>query len=115
MATKFQPFAGGHTSEMLTIISSMDKTIYTPRIYVISESDTLSQQKLRDSAEKDRTDYFMETIQRPREVGQNWISSLLYTTPQTFYQCRGLIKEYRPNLVSAKKTWYYFGFSAIIK
>ena len=46
---------GGHTSEMLTLVSALDFTRYTPRTYIVSEGDTLSAQKAVD-LEKARQD-----------------------------------------------------------
>jgi beta-1,4-N-acetylglucosaminyltransferase len=37
---------GGHTSEALTLISSLPFHRYSPRTYIISEGDTLSAQKV---------------------------------------------------------------------
>lgn len=36
---------GGHTSEALSLLSALDFNRYVPRIYIISEGDTLSMQK----------------------------------------------------------------------
>ena len=37
--------AGGHTSEALSLLSALSFNRYVPRIYIISEGDTLSMQK----------------------------------------------------------------------
>ncbi|PIL36101.1 hypothetical protein GSI_01761 [Ganoderma sinense ZZ0214-1] len=37
--------SGGHTSEALSLLSALDFNRYAPRIYIISEGDTLSMQK----------------------------------------------------------------------
>lgn len=37
--------AGGHTSEALSLLSALNFNRYVPRIYIISEGDTLSMQK----------------------------------------------------------------------
>ncbi len=37
--------SGGHTSEALSLLSALDFNRYVPRIYIISEGDTLSMQK----------------------------------------------------------------------
>ncbi|KAF8135461.1 glycosyltransferase family 1 protein [Boletus edulis] len=37
--------SGGHTSEVLTLTSSLDFSRYSPRIYIVSEGDTLSASK----------------------------------------------------------------------
>lgn len=36
---------GGHTTEALTLVSALDFSRYTPRIYIISEGDSLSAEK----------------------------------------------------------------------
>lgn len=36
---------GGHTSEALTMVSALDFRRYSPRIYIVSEGDTLSAKK----------------------------------------------------------------------
>ena len=40
-------FLGGHTSEMLRIISKMDLEFYTPRKYVVADTDGHSAEKAR--------------------------------------------------------------------
>jgi beta-1,4-N-acetylglucosaminyltransferase len=37
--------AGGHTSEALALVSALDFSRYTPRLYIISEGDSLSAEK----------------------------------------------------------------------
>lgn len=39
---------GGHTSEALSLVSTLDFARYTPRLYIISEGDSLSAQKAYD-------------------------------------------------------------------
>ena len=41
-------YSGGHTSEALALVSSLDFTRYTPRKYIISEGDTLSARKAEE-------------------------------------------------------------------
>jgi hypothetical protein len=38
-------YSGGHTSEALLLLETLDFKRYTPRVYLISEGDTLSAQK----------------------------------------------------------------------
>ena len=38
-------YPGGHSSEALTLISSLDFSRYTPRTYLVSEGDSLSATK----------------------------------------------------------------------
>ena len=44
--------AGGHTTEALALVSSLDFVRYTPRTYIISDGDTLSAQKARELEER---------------------------------------------------------------
>ncbi|KAI0930423.1 hypothetical protein AcW1_009120 [Taiwanofungus camphoratus] len=80
--------SGGHTSEALMLLSSLDFSRYCPRMYIISEGDTLSAQKAlslesvkaadchpRPKSEPDASFSFI-TIPRARRVHQT-----LFTTP----------------------------------
>ncbi|KAJ4002100.1 glycosyltransferase family 1 protein [Lentinula boryana] len=80
--------SGGHTSEMLAMISSLDFDKYSPRIYIISEGDTLSERKAltleatktanSGSTSKNADAYTFLVIPRARKVHQS-----LLTTPST--------------------------------
>ncbi|GAA5799718.1 hypothetical protein HPULCUR_005135 [Helicostylum pulchrum] len=37
--------SGGHTAEMLQLVKSLDPTRYTPRSYILANTDTLSREK----------------------------------------------------------------------
>ena len=39
---------GGHTTEVLALVSALDFERYTPRTYIISDGDTLSAQKAHE-------------------------------------------------------------------
>ncbi|KII92585.1 glycosyltransferase family 1 protein [Plicaturopsis crispa FD-325 SS-3] len=79
--------SGGHTSEALTLLSTLDFARYSPRTYVVSEGDKLSAQKAlelesqKSAGEKNHTTsngYRILTIPRARRVHQS-----LVTTPPT--------------------------------
>ncbi|KAJ7287472.1 glycosyltransferase family 1 protein [Mycena rebaudengoi] len=76
--------SGGHTSEALSLISTLDFERYSPRTYIISEGDSLSAQKASDleiSKAKIATPldkYTILTIPRARHLHQS-----LVTTPPT--------------------------------
>jgi hypothetical protein len=40
-----QPCTGGHTSEILTLVSAVNFSRFTPRKYIVSEGDQLSARK----------------------------------------------------------------------
>jgi len=72
--------SGGHTSEALMLVSALDFSRYTPRIYIISEGDSLSAQKsvaLESLKQEQDTqhDYTLLTIPRARHVHQSLIST----------------------------------------
>ncbi|KAH7927148.1 glycosyltransferase family 1 protein [Leucogyrophana mollusca] len=80
--------SGGHTSEAMMLASALDFSRYSPRIYVVSEGDTLSAQKAAtleqlkaaDASSPNgqmRKQYKLEMIPRARRVHQ----SLLTTAP----------------------------------
>lgn len=66
--------SGGHTSEMIALARHMIHERYSPRLYIIANTDDLSEVKAR-KIEQDRSamegkDYFVHRIPRLREVGQ---------------------------------------------
>lgn len=81
--------SGGHSTEMLKIISSLPFTKFSPRLYLVSSGDTLSAQKCLDLENERKADamgdwgdngYFeLHFIKRTRKVNQS-----LLTTPFTF-------------------------------
>lgn len=88
--------SGGHTTEMLRLVKSLDRTIYTPRTYYIASSDKFSEEKLvafeeaaneKEEAErKEREvmkDWRIVYVPRAREVGQSYLSSLATTISST--------------------------------
>ncbi|KAF9465069.1 glycosyltransferase family 1 protein [Collybia nuda] len=79
--------SGGHTSEILTLVSAVNFSRYTPRKYIVSEGDHLSVQKaaalelLRfNNASKidvsNNEQYTILTIPRARQVHQSLLSTL---------------------------------------
>jgi len=72
--------SGGHTSEALMLMSSLDFGRYFPRTYIISQGDILSAQKAiaLESSCAPGTPYRFLTIPRARHVHQT-----LLTTPLT--------------------------------
>ncbi|KIJ40935.1 glycosyltransferase family 1 protein [Sphaerobolus stellatus SS14] len=75
--------SGGHTSEALTLLSSIYFERYTPRTYIVSQGDTLSIERARAFEEskaksKKNDEYRILEIPRARRVHQ-----FLLTTPPT--------------------------------
>ena len=74
---------GGHTSEMLALLSSLPADEYAPFVYIVSSGDTHSAAKARAFEEQYRATSKPRTqlcvsVPRARSVGQSWL-----TTPFT--------------------------------
>ena len=86
--------SGGHTSEMLRLVSALDTSKYFPRTYMLAETDTSSMCKLKTFNLEGQ----VEVIPRSREVGQSWISTIFTTLKATLASAKVLWK-YRPKLL----------------
>ncbi|XP_018767735.2 UDP-N-acetylglucosamine transferase subunit ALG14 homolog isoform X1 [Serinus canaria] len=81
--------SGGHTTEILRLLSCLSES-YSPRHYVLADSDKMSEAKIR-SFEQKRAETFSESqfsldrIPRSREVRQSWTSSVLTTLYSILY------------------------------
>ena len=109
--------AGGHTAEMMTLLGSFDRSIYTPRNYVVAATDAMSGQKAtafenqkiaalsqeRGSATNSTPpppplEYSITAIPRAREVGQSFRSSI-FTTLRAFYHAAFIVFSHRPDVL----------------
>lgn len=70
--------SGGHTAEMLHLTSNLDRKRYTPRIYVVAETDKMSMTKAIE-VEAASDDYRIIRVPRSREVRQSYASAVLST------------------------------------
>ncbi|XP_042512818.1 UDP-N-acetylglucosamine transferase subunit ALG14-like isoform X2 [Macadamia integrifolia] len=99
--------SGGHTAEMLNLISVLQKDRFTPRFYIAAWTDNMSLQKARvleDSLVNQTGDgkvleasQFMQ-IYRSREVGQSYLTSVgttLIATTHAFW----LMTKIRPQVI----------------
>ena len=86
--------SGGHTSEMLRLISVLDNKKYEPKMFMVAETDTSSRNKLNDI----KSDNEILVIPRSREVRQSWISTILTTINATLC-CFRLLWKHRPKLL----------------
>jgi len=85
--------SGGHTAEMLRLLSGMDLNHYHPRVYVAATNDRMSVEKV-EKFESDcgcKTDVDIRKIPRARQVRQSYWTSVLstlvafgYSFPLTF-------------------------------
>lgn len=91
--------SGGHTGEMIKLLSGMDLKIYQPIEFIIAQTDKMSPQKielLRDKGKK--FDYSINVIKRSRSVGQSYFTSIFSTILAIFYSIP-LIYRIKPQLL----------------
>ncbi|XP_050684488.1 UDP-N-acetylglucosamine transferase subunit ALG14 homolog [Leptidea sinapis] len=89
--------SGGHTTELLKIVTKMNLTKYSPRLYMMADSDNNSEAKI-NSAEKDTKDYQICKIPRSRNVHQPYMTSIFSTLHAVLY-CVPPILRFRPDVI----------------
>lgn len=98
--------SGGHTAEMLNLLSVLQKDRFTPRFYIAAATDNMSLQKARllenylaDKIGVGMVDstHFMQ-IYRSREVGQSYLTSI-WTTLIALAHALWLMIKIRPQVV----------------
>ncbi|XP_034028470.1 UDP-N-acetylglucosamine transferase subunit ALG14 homolog [Thalassophryne amazonica] len=94
--------SGGHTTEILRLMGSLSAA-YTPRHYVIAETDKMSEEKIctfeNCRAQRDSEPQFtICRIPRSREVHQSWSSSVLSTLNALSYSFP-LVFSLRPDMI----------------
>ena len=96
---------GGHTTEMLRLLSGMDKSYFTPRIYVSAVTDVMSEIHARAAESKhamlantDAQDVSFIRIARSREVKQSWLSTV-FSSLRTGIEAVPLLLRVQPQMV----------------
>lgn len=97
--------SGGHTTEILRLVGSLSGA-YSPRHYVIAESDEMSAKKIhslelaraQNNSTTEHTSYHLHRIPRSREVRQSWLSSV-FTTSYSMWFSFPLVHRIKPDLV----------------
>lgn len=79
--------SGGHTREMIKLLSSMDLSKYSPREYVMATSDTTSEKIVKDFERRSELpdECKITKILRSRRVGQSFISSIFSSAFSIIY------------------------------
>ncbi|KAG9390109.1 UDP-N-acetylglucosamine transferase subunit [Carpediemonas membranifera] len=91
--------SGGHTAEMMHLLTQVDTDDIAPRYYVHADSDAQSSQKAVSFEEKNGgKDYIIKSIPRARSVGQSYFTSI-FTTLYAFIFAFVLILRIRPKLL----------------
>jgi len=73
--------SGGHTSEVLRLMEALPSLRYSPRSYILADTDSTSLQRLEaaENSRKEKSDYEIFRIPRSREVRQSYASSVIST------------------------------------
>ncbi|CAB4000570.1 UDP-N-acetylglucosamine transferase subunit ALG14 homolog [Paramuricea clavata] len=90
----FQP-PGGHTKEMLTLLTGMSSCYY-PRIYIVANTDNMSAEKIKNFEKENK--YEFEKIPRSREVHQSWSSTVITTFKSVLFSFP-LVFRHKPQLI----------------
>lgn len=88
--------SGGHTAEMLRLMNKINKSKFTPRQYVVADTDTTSLVQLT-SAESG-TDWFIVSIPRSRHVNQSYLTSV-FSTIYSIVVSVPMVISFKPDLV----------------
>lgn len=94
--------SGGHTGEMMKLLSGTDLNKYRPIEFIVADSDSMSVQKVKQFEEQLKAvkefDYKIHKIPRSRKVGQSYITSI-WTTIVAFLYTIPLIFKIKPELL----------------
>lgn len=89
--------SGGHTAEMMLMVKNLRTEVYSPRLYVVANTDKMSKEKVKEF-EKSSSDHQVFEITRSREVLQSFLTSV-FTTILAFFNCFPLLWNEKPDLV----------------
>uniref|UniRef100_A0A915PR32 UDP-N-acetylglucosamine transferase subunit ALG14 n=1 Tax=Setaria digitata TaxID=48799 RepID=A0A915PR32_9BILA len=90
--------SGGHTAELLSIMSAF-KDQFGYRVYVVADTDQLSEQRVMDFEKPENLRNFrVVRMSRSREVKQSYITSI-FTTVWACVECLLLMWRIRPDIV----------------
>ena len=90
--------SGGHTTEILKLLKSLDLQIYNQRLYFIAETDKFSEKKLEQMEICDKKSFQIVRIPRSREVGQSYVTSAVSTLVATCH-CLVPLLLFQPQLL----------------
>lgn len=90
--------SGGHTKEIIAILQEMNFTNYSPRHYLLAETDITSLSKVETLESDSATDFVVHRITRSRAVKQSNITSI-FTTIVSTIECIPLLLKIKPELI----------------
>ncbi|XP_046455659.1 UDP-N-acetylglucosamine transferase subunit ALG14 homolog [Daphnia pulex] len=93
--------SGGHTGEMVRLLSALDFRHFAPRLYLVARTDDMSAKRVQqlESSHVSTADSFQTVaISRSREVHQSWISTVLSFLISILDSLR-ILFSYQPDLI----------------
>lgn len=98
--------SGGHTAEMIAIVNELNKRKYSPRFYVLADTDKHSETKALNvesmvesqSTAGPESAFQILRVKRSREVKQSFLSAIS-TTLQSIWHCIPMIYKLHPGLI----------------
>lgn len=90
--------SGGHTAEMCAILKHLAREKYSPRFFVVSDTDTTSLSKVLEIPATSKVESYIYKIKRSRHVGQNYFTSI-FTTIQSIYASIPMVYRIQPDLI----------------
>ena len=90
--------SGGHTTEMLRIISNLSLSQISPIYFVVARSDHTSVEKIKDFELTYISHVNWLTLYRSREVKQSWFTSI-FTTGYAFLESVIMLVAYMPQVI----------------
>jgi len=89
--------SGGHTKELLSLLQSLPRSIYSTRSYIRAITDQTSIPSAVSCGELSPST-FVHSIPRAREVGQSFFTAV-WTTVLSFYKTLGILSVVQPHIL----------------
>lgn len=89
--------SGGHTTELLRLMSYLDSKKFHPRLYILAKNDISSEVKIQE-VENDSSNYSVYRIPRSRNVKQSYVSSIFTTIYATICTVPALCR-FKPDVI----------------
>lgn len=90
--------SGGHTAEMCAIIKHLPIKKYSPRHFVVSDTDITSEWKVLQIPGTSTIDSYIHRIKRSRHVGQSYFTSV-FSTIQSIFSSIPMVYRIQPDLI----------------
>lgn len=93
--------SGGHTGEMVRLLSTLDFRHFSPRLYLVARTDDMSAKRVQqlESSHISTAGLFQTvSISRSREVHQSWITTIVSFLQSTL-ECLRILFYYQPDLI----------------